>query len=172
MGSFGRTVTHRPGHQQEGAPAVPKLPAATAKSTTEAESATRENVPEGIYTVRLRSVESKPPGPGSKTGKPFWLWTFEIPEDAEQYGGKRFFLNTSLADSALWKMKEVFDAFGVDPDTDTDELVGDEVRLVISIRPIGSGARAGQPSNQVENVLPLVPGDDEDQGDGSDEPPF
>jgi hypothetical protein len=139
-----------------------------AQATSEAESLNTELVPEGIYEVELKSVETKE---GKESKKPYWLWTFEVPEDADEYNGKRFWLNTSLSENALWKLNEVFTAFGVDPDTDTDTLVGDKVRVVVSQRPIGAGAKMGEITNQVENVLVLEPGEDEDgsPADGEDE---
>lgn len=146
---------------------MPKLNKAMAKATEAAESLNTELVPEGIYLVELKSVETKE---GRESKKPYWLWTFEVPDDAEEHGGKRFWLNTSLSDNALWKLKEVFDAFGVTPDTDTDTLVGEKVRVIVSQRPIASGPRTGQLSNQVENVVGLDD-DDEDNEDG-DDPPF
>lgn len=154
---------------------MPKLSKALAKATKEAESTggSRDVVPEGIYLCNLKSVESKT---GKESGKPYWLWTFVLDEEderSEDYEGKHFFLNTSLSENALWKMQEVFNAFGETPDTDTDTLVGEKVRLVVTQRPIGAGARAGEMSNQVENVLPAEPGEDEaGEEDGDGDPPF
>lgn len=142
-----------------------------AEATEKAEGLNTELVPEGIYTVTLKSVETKE---GKDSKKPYWLWTFEIPDDSEDHEdhtGKRFWLNTSLQENALWKLKEVFGAFGVDADTDTDTLVGEPVRIVVSQRPIGAGPKMGELTNQVENVLPADASEDED-GDGDDAPDF
>lgn len=155
---------------------MPKLAKAKAKAVDAAESINTELVEEGIYTVELKSVETKT---GKESGQPYWLWTFEIPADADEHGGKRFWLNTSLQDNALWKLKEVFEAFGETPETDTDTLIGEQVRIVVSARPIGAGPKMGQMSNQVENVLTLDEGEDGNEpamaaaGAGADEdPPF
>lgn len=149
---------------------MPKLNKKLAEATEKAEGLNTELVDEGIYIVELKSVETRE---GKDSKKPYWLWTFEVPEDADEHGSKRFWLNTSLSENALWKLNEVFGAFGVTPDTDTDELVGEKVRLVISQRPIGAGPRMGEVTNQVETVLVLDEDEDaEDGSDGSDDPPF
>lgn len=149
---------------------MPKLNKAMAKATEAAESLNTELVPEGIYLVELKSVETKE---GRESKKPYWLWTFEVPDDAEEHGGKRFWLNTSLSDNALWKLKEVFDAFGVGTDADTDTLVGEQARIVVSQRPIGAGPKQGEITNQIENVLPAEASEDEGTGEGEDgDPPF
>lgn len=147
---------------------MPKLGKKMAAATAEAEGLNTELVPEGIYTVELKSVETKE---GRESKKPYWLWTFEVPEDADEHPGKRFWLNTSLSENALWKLNEVFTAFGVEPDTDTDTLVGEKVRIVVSQRPIGAGPKMGEITNQVENVLPEDEADDESGDDSDDDDP-
>ena len=120
-----------------------------------------EAMPPGIYEFKLRSVE---PAEGAKG--PYWKWEFECVED--EYKGRRQWLNTSLSENALWKFKEVFKAFGVPADTDTDELVDEHVNLVISQAIIQQGQRKGEMGNQVDRVKAITDdGDDED-----DDSPF
>jgi hypothetical protein len=113
-----------------------------------------EPLPEGVYPVRLRGVDIRE---GQKA--PYWVWEFEIPEGVE-HSGRRFWLNTSLSEAALWKLKEVFTAFGTTPDTDTDELLGKRVSAVVVQRVIQAGARAGETTNQIDQVLPAKDGAD------------
>jgi len=108
-----------------------------------------EPLEEGVYVVRLREVDVKEGQKG-----PYWVWTFEIPE-GESYAGRRFWMNTSLSEAALWKLKEVFNAFGTTPDTDTDELLGKRVKAVVVQRTIQMGARAGEVTNQIDTVQAL-----------------
>jgi hypothetical protein len=108
-----------------------------------------EPLEEGVYTVRLRGVDVREGQKG-----PYWVWEFEIP-DGEEFAGRRFWLNTSLSEAALWKLKEVFGAFGATPATDTDELLGKRVRAVVIQRTIQMGARAGEVTNQIETVKPV-----------------
>jgi hypothetical protein len=69
-------------------------------------------------------------------------------------------VNTSLSDAADWKMKEMFEAFGVPADTDTDELLGKEIWLAVSQRVIEKGARMGETGNNVERAMPVGGGED------------
>ena len=134
-----------------------KLNKATAKKVDQQEDrGDFEAVPAGIYECSLRDVQPKE---GAKS--PYWSWEFECVED--DFKGRRFWLNTSLSEAALWKMKEVFKAFGVAPDADTDELVGEHVRLVISQSIIQGGNRKGEMGNQVDNVRPADTEDDDDE---------
>lgn len=129
---------------------MPQLSKEAAKATGEAESASFEAFPEGIYYGTLQDVEVRE---GSKG--PYWSWRYGdimSVEDEKSYPGS-IWNNTSESEAARWKMKESFDAFGVDPDTDTDELIGKQVWLVVSQRVIEQGARMGELGNQVERVM-------------------
>lgn len=140
-----------------------KLNKTTAKKVDQQEDRGEfEALPAGIYECKLREVT---PQDGAKA--PYWKWEFEIVED--EFKSRRLWLNTSLSEAALWKFKEVFKAFGVTPDTDTDDLIDEHVMLVVSQGIIQSGARKGEMGNNVDNVRPL--GDDEDE-DGDDDEPF
>lgn len=132
---------------------MPKLNKSLATATNEAETTGFEPIPEGVYEVALRDVEIKE---GQKA--PYWLWTFEVPASAEEFSGRRLWLNTSLSENALWKLKETFDAFGETPDTDTDEMLGKRVRAVVIQRVIQSGARSGEITNQIDKLLPVAEG--------------
>lgn len=107
-----------------------------------------EPLPAGTYTVRLMNVEPRE----SANGNPAWSWTYEVVEG--EHTGRRLWDYTSLAEKALWRVKAVFDAFQVPAGTDTDELLGRQVRLVVSQRPIPAGRRAGEIGNQIDRVLP------------------
>ena len=61
--------------------------------------------------------------------------------------------SASLSEAALWKLKETFDAFGEDPSTDTDELVGRRAKAIVIQRAIQSGARAGEIADQIDKLM-------------------
>lgn len=105
-----------------------------------------EPMPDGVYHFILKDVDATREGPKG----PYWSWEFECIE--EPYKGRRQWNNTSLAQA--WSLKQTFDAFGVPVDTDTDELIGKPVRLVLSTRVIQEGNRKGEPTNQVDRVRP------------------
>jgi hypothetical protein len=121
-------------------------------------------LPDGVYHAVLKDVD--PTRSGAKG--PYWSWEYEIIEDLElevetEGGGKKTvrtkgrkqWNNTSL--SQQWSLKQTFDAFGVSVDTDTDELIGKPVRLVLSQRTIQDGPRKGEVTNQIDRVRPADP---------------
>lgn len=103
---------------------------------------------DGIYHFRLRDVDPTQEGPKG----PYWVWEYECVEPP--YVNRRQWNNTSLSEASRGIFKATFKAFGVPVDTDTDEMIGSIVRLVIGHRTIQSGNREGEAANQVERVLP------------------
>lgn len=83
-------------------------------------------LPEGKYRVELVKVESKT----SSTKKPMWVWDFKVTEPAD-YKGKNIRTWTVLQDNLLWRLAQVFKAFGVGSDTDTDDLVGKTIMIEV-----------------------------------------
>lgn len=128
---------------------MPKLSSDTAAKVEEVESTDFVAIPEGIYTAVLDGEVEAAEGPKGL----YWKWTFKLTD--EDFKGRKMFTNTSLNESAMWKLKEVFSAFGVSADTDTDELIGKSVKLYIVQRIIEKGARVGEMGNEVRQVLPL-----------------
>ena len=129
---------------------MPKLNAKTAKAVEKTEGGTFAPVDPGIYHIRLRDVTAKP-GPKGV----YWAWEFESVEPDVR---GRFWVNTSLSDAAHFKLKETFEAFGVEPNTDTDELLGKVVRGQVTITTIQKGPRTGELTNSLDKLLP--PNDD------------
>lgn len=122
---------------------MPKLNDTTASAVAKEEVRDFKALEPGPYEATLQAVEVKM----AQNGKfPYWAWTFKLTD----YPGKQW-VNTSLSPDALWKLKETFTAFGVSPDTDTDELVGKSVILMLSqtVDP------KGNLRNQVDRVLPI-----------------
>jgi hypothetical protein len=151
---------------------MPQLPKKKARQVENAASGF-ELLPDGIYRAMLVSVTAKDGKPPPQGKGPYWSWEFKVTEEGAP--ARRLWLNTSLSDEAAWKMKEAFDAFGVPADTHTDELEGEEARLVVGSRTIATGPRRGEPDNQIEQVLPLLDegiaasDDEEDEEDEEDE---
>lgn len=141
---------------------MPKLDDKKASAVEAAEDGFKP-IPEGVYILQLmEDVDVKEGDKGT-----YWRWTFEIPkthvvekdgekvEEELEYGGRRFWTNTSLSDAAYFKLKETFAAFGVPASTDTAELVGLKVKAQLSIKVIQSGQRKGEHSNEITKLLPL-----------------
>jgi hypothetical protein len=129
---------------------MPKLDSKTAGNIDAAESNEYEPLPADTYNARLQAVTVKE---GQKA--PYWSWEFTI--EHPDYKNRKMWANTSLSPAAAWKMKEMFDAFDVSPDTDTDLLCGERVRLIVTQRVIEGGARAGQVGNNVDRVMQADP---------------
>lgn len=116
--------------------------------TEKAESSSFDPLDPGVYHARLKDVDTTKSGAKG----PYWSWEFQVVE--EPYVNRKLWTNTSLSEAAAFKMKEMFEAFDVPLDTDTDDMLGDIVRVQVSIRTIQSGSKKGELSNQVDKVLP------------------
>lgn len=145
---------------------MPKLSKAKQKSVAKAESTGFKALEPGQYLGTLKQVVTQKDGkPLEGAAGPYWQWEFDSIrslDEEETFPGRQFVI-TSLSDESDWKMKEVFEAFGYELDSDTDEMVGETVILQVSQRVIEKGARKGQTGNNVDRLLPL--GDDEDEPD-------
>lgn len=158
---------------------MPKLDDKKAAAVDKAEDGFKP-VPEGTYVIQLmEDVDVKEGDKGT-----YWRWTFEIPKEHDgeelEFGGRRFWTNTSLSDAAYFKLKETFAAFGVPTNTDTAELVGRKVKAVITQRVIQGGQRKGEIGNEISKLLPLshdetaeaATATEQAQGGSKDEPLF
>lgn len=141
---------------------MPKLDKNKAKAAAEA-STTFVPLPECTVHAILKDVDASREGPAG----PYWSWEYEIIDDETvdspvtgedgkpvqvKTRGRRQWNNTSLSQD--WSLKQSFDAFGATPDTDTDELIGMPVKLVLSVRVIQAGNRKGELTNNIDRVLP------------------
>lgn len=133
---------------------MPQLNAAKAAEVEKAEGGNFEPVPEAVYVLYLAEEVVVKDGPKG----PYWKWTFKVDgetEGQEQYKGRQLWQNTSLAEGAEWKLNETFAAFGVPTTTHTDDLIGKKVKAFVVQRPIESGPRKGEMSNEIKNLMPL-----------------
>lgn len=115
-------------------------------------------MPAGAVHAVLRDVDTSRSGAKG----PYWSWEFEVITDQEftpegskkpaNTKGRRLWNNTSLSEKAAFKMEETYSAFDVPLDTDTDDLIGKPVKLIISIRTIQEGSRKGELTNQVDRI--------------------
>lgn len=122
------------------------------EQTDKAESSGFEPLPDGVYHLRLMDVDTTREGPKG----PYWSWEFDVVEN-EQFKGRKLWNNTSLSESAAFKMKETYEAFGVPLDTDTDDMLGMVVKAQVSQRTIQSGSRQGDLGNQIDRLKPADP---------------
>lgn len=128
---------------------MPKLSKEKAAAVDEAEGQDYTALPIDRYIGELADVKT---GEGPKG--PYWTWEFHVVDTGKGFGGRKLWLTTSLSQD--WAIKKPFEAFGVSPDTDTDELIGECAVLQVTQREIQSGTRKGQMTNNVDNVTALT----------------
>lgn len=90
----------------------------------------RTVIPEGEYVVKVLEVEEGE----SNNGNPKLTWKFEITDG--EYEGKNLYYTSSLVPEALWRLRSLLEALGLDvPDSemdiDLDELVDAEVNVSV-----------------------------------------
>jgi hypothetical protein len=142
---------------------MPRLSKAKAKSVAAQEGQGEIQVlPPGLYRAKLRDVNDKQGAKGT-----YWEWVFEITQRGPGKG-QLAWENTSLTEAAEYKMKQVFDAFGVPATTDTEDLIGREVMLQMDVRTISKGPRMGEERNEIKIVLPLTDADQDDLSEDED----
>lgn len=126
---------------------MPQLNKTTAKKVADS-SSSFEPIPAGAYHARLVNVDADRKGPAG----PYWSWEFDVVEPGHE--NRKLWNNTSMSEAALFSLQQTFEAFGVEPDTDTDELIGEVVKLVVSVRTIQDGPRKGELANQINRLMP------------------
>jgi len=164
---------------------MPKLAAKMRKKVEKATATTGEFEPltPGKYIAELSEVEAK----ASSGGAPMWVAEFTNLHnlEGEKQPGRQWY-NLMLPQESMpddyekgeekWdqyqdlcegRLKGFFEAFGFSVDSDTDEMIGERCVLIVGVRTIQRGERAGQKVNQVNGVKPLDSVDFEDaDGDG------
>ena len=106
----------------------------------------REALEEGVYQLRIAKVEETQ----SSTGNPMLKIEYDV---LGVDGNRKLWDNYVLIDKCLWKVKELFDALGVDTselvEMDVTELVGMEVQAKVIQETYN-----GDIVNRVKKILP------------------
>lgn len=167
---------------------MPKLNSTKAQEVKKAgeEGSSRMLLPAGAYRVKLNDVDSQT----SAKGKPMWVWTYTVAEflDGNARNDKGEVINvvgkelkywTVIQDNTLWDLDRVFAAFNAEPDTDTDELIGDEIVVQLDQEISTGGKSKGKTVNVITDFFTLEDGlakanEDFEQieGGSDEEPPF
>lgn len=127
--------------------------------------------PVGLTKLKLTDVTSG----SSRAGDPMWTWQFKYvefldvytpepgeehkPHPTERYAGKKVTYFTVLRDDLLWDLDRVFAAFDAEPDTDTDDLVGDEIVVMMDQAMIEKGRSKGQIGNNITQFYTVKDGE-------------
>ena len=107
----------------------------------------REPLEEGVYHLRIAKVEETT----SSTGNPMLKVEYDV---VDVDGNRKLWDNYVLIDKCLWKVKELFDAIGVDTselvEMDVTELVGMEVNAKVIQETYN-----GDIVNRIKKVMPV-----------------
>lgn len=114
----------------------------------------RDPVPAGDYLCRVKAA---PEYQGTEYDGV--NVRFEIVQPRE-FKGKSVFDRLSWSPKAAFKIRDFWDAFGYDCDSDFDELVDDPEAMAVlevSLKPQKQGKRAGELQNNVEAYIEATP---------------
>ena len=107
----------------------------------------REPLEEGVYHLRIAKVEETT----SSTGNPMLKVEYDV---IAVDGNRKLWDNYVLIDKCLWKVKELFDAIGVDTselvEMDVTELVGMEGNAKVIQETYN-----GDIVNRIKKVMPI-----------------
>ena len=107
----------------------------------------REPLEEGVYHLRIAKVEETT----SSTGNPMLKAEYDV---VDVDGNRKLWDNYVLIDKCLWKVKELFDAIGVD----TSELVEMDVTELVGMEVNGKVIQEtynGDIVNRIKKVMPV-----------------
>ena len=108
----------------------------------------REPLEEGVYHLQIASVEETT----SSTGNPMLKVCFDV---LEVEGSRKLWDNYVLIDKCLWKVKELFDAVGIDTselvEMDVAELVGLEVNAKVIQETYNENVM-----NRIKKIMPVA----------------
>lgn len=144
-----------------------KLPKTVKKRVKKASAEGREPLPTGIYPVKIAEIQTD----GEGDAGPYWTWVFEVlgEGDGREHKGRRLFYRTSFAEGVEFRIKQILEALDEDEDADTDDLEGEKVRVAVRETTIASGSRKGEPSNDIDRVMPYDEDEDEDELEGDED---
>lgn len=107
----------------------------------------REPLEEGVYHLQIAKVEET----NSSTDNPMLKVEYNV---LGVEGNRKLWDNYVLIDKCLWKVKELFDALGIDTsalvEMDVNELVGLEIQAKVIQETYN-----GDIMNRVKKILPL-----------------
>ena len=106
----------------------------------------REPLDEGVYDLTIAKIEETT----SSTGNPMLKVEYDV-NDVE--GNRKLWDNYVLIDKCLWKVKELFDALGIDTselvEMDVSELLGMQVKAKVIQETYN-----GDIVNRIKKVMP------------------
>jgi len=142
--------------------------------TEEAPDIEFEPLPVGTYVAQVEKAELRTTSAG--TGEYISIRWKILEADNERYVGRTVFQNINIVNPSEMavkigkgQLKQIAKAMGLSAITDTDELLGTPVRIVLKIRPPQNGYDA---TNEVKKVLPVSGEESVPSSADDDEIPF
>lgn len=150
---------------------MPKLSGSQRKQVDSAELNSFEPLEEGLYVVKLAKDPEVKPGPAA----PYWACEFAVVGPNSK--NRKLWNNQSTSEKAAGLMKAFFAAFGVPIDTDTEDIVGETCRVLVTTEIQQQGAGKGTPRSVIKRFLvkdadaeaELLAGGDDSDDDRDDE---
>ncbi len=119
----------------------------------------KQPVPEGFYLVKVKEVEEET---SAKSGQPYLKWTFEIVEPAK-YKSKYLWYNTSLQPQALFNLRNLLEAMGMEvPDSIVNLNLDDYMDLELCVE-VEIGSYEGKKKNEIVDLLTVEDYYDEEE---------
>ena len=148
---------------------MPRLDSQTQEAAAAADAWGNEPIgsllEEGWYAVSLSEVTVI----GGDNGRWDWVFTdyrdydMQAREVGKPHAGRGWWTTTTTPES-IGKLRATFEAFDATLDTDTDQLLGEDVLVYVVQETARQGKRKGEIVNKI-SAIKLIP-------DGDDEPPF
>lgn len=121
-------------------------------------------VPDGTYTVSVEEVSVET---SDNSGEDYLSWKFKVV--GGKMSGRSLYDNTSLQPQALWRLRRVLEALGIEVpdgtmDIDPDELIGLECDVEVA-----NEDYQGKQRSRVVDIFPAGEGGSSDEDDEEEE---
>lgn len=107
----------------------------------------REPLAEGVYQLTIAGAEEKQ----SSTGNPMLTIEYDV-QGVE--GSRKLWDNYVLIDKCLWKLKELFDALGLDTSAIVEMDVAELIGLQVNAKVIQETYN-GDVVNRIKKIMPM-----------------
>jgi len=142
---------------------MPKLPKDRAEGANNQESGDYKPLKPGKYVFKLTEVEEGETGPNSTNpGTEKWVWKLVVDKDYHPELRKGRWQTSQqehipLTEKMDWKMKQMFEGFGYEVESDTDEIIEDPDARIVGYVRTGKDIKTGDPRSEVSRYVPFDP---------------
>lgn len=120
------------------------------------------NMPEGGYEAEITGVEMRTGKENNgQPGNPYLNWEFTITDG--DYTGRKVWMVTGLTEKSLWKLKETFEALGIEGDAldieiddDTNAMTEPEVIGIPVLVEVVQESYQGRTTSKASKIVQLL----------------